>query len=71
MDKLNTYRELVIRCLSEWEAYICRARRNGIEVQRVFEGRACDRRWPGLGALLGIGGMAIYRTPWTARGGVL
>ena len=37
MDKLNTYRELVSRCLGEWEAYIRRARHNGIEVQRVFD----------------------------------
>src|SRR5262249_29322875 len=36
MDKLNTYREIVVRCLGEWETYIRRARHNGIEIQRVI-----------------------------------
>jgi hypothetical protein len=37
MDKLNFYRDLVVRCLGEWEAYIRRANQNGIEVQRIFD----------------------------------
>jgi hypothetical protein len=37
MDKLNSYRDLVVRCLGEWEAYIRRANQNGIEVQRIFD----------------------------------
>jgi hypothetical protein len=34
---LKNYRDLVVRCLAEWEAYIRRANHNGIEVQRVFD----------------------------------
>ena len=37
MDKLTRYRELVKQCLGEWEAYIRRARHNGVEVQRIFD----------------------------------
>ena len=37
MDKLTRYRELVKECLGEWEAYIPRARHNGVEVQRIFD----------------------------------
>jgi hypothetical protein len=37
MDKLNTYRRLVKRCLEDWEAYIKRARHNGIEIRHIFD----------------------------------
>ena len=37
MDKLISYRQLVKRCLSDWEAYIRRARRHGVEIQHVFD----------------------------------
>jgi hypothetical protein len=37
MDKLSNYRELVKRCLVEWETFIRRARHNGIEIQRIFD----------------------------------
>ncbi len=37
MDKLMPYRQLVKRCLSDWEAYIKRARRDGVEIQHVFD----------------------------------
>src|SRR6516165_6867565 len=37
MDKLNSYREVIVSCLTEWEAYIRRASHNGIEIQHVFD----------------------------------
>ena len=37
MDKLNTYRRLVKRCLEDWEAYIKRARHNSYRVKRASD----------------------------------
>jgi hypothetical protein len=37
MDKLTTYRELIKRCLGDWEAFVKRARHNGTEIQHVFD----------------------------------
>ena len=37
MDKLTSYRELIKRCLGEWEAFVKRAHRNGREIQHVFD----------------------------------
>ena len=35
MDKGTLYRDLIKKCLGEWEAYIRRARHNGIDIQRI------------------------------------
>ena len=37
MDKLTAYRPLVQCCLNDWEAYIKRARHNGVEIQHVYD----------------------------------
>jgi hypothetical protein len=37
MDRRADYRELIKAAISEWEAYIRRARHNGVEIQRVFD----------------------------------
>jgi hypothetical protein len=37
MDPKNDYRELIKASISEWEAYIRRARHNGVEIQRLFD----------------------------------
>ena len=37
MDRQPDYREVIKRALIDWEAYIRRARHNGVEIQRVFD----------------------------------
>jgi hypothetical protein len=37
MDKQTRYRELIKRCMEKWEAYVRRARHNGIEIQHIFD----------------------------------
>jgi hypothetical protein len=37
MDKRTRYRELIKTCLEDREAYVRRARHNGIDIERVFD----------------------------------
>ncbi len=37
MDPQPDYRELIKRCLTDWESYIRRVRHNGVEIQRIFD----------------------------------